>query len=172
VNGPQQDRQASLADFEGARAEFEDAIRRAPDAALRYRAAGEDYALGGLVVHVTDVLKHYADVLDAIHAADWQAPSAPDRSASPEEAALIRDGFDGGARYDIVEQMRAAHSTLVSAIMVEPADWFRRQAPVTYSGSNEPYPTSPADVVGWLRDHYNEHTRQVTDLVSEWAAGR
>ena len=68
-----QEQEAALADFDRARTEFEEAVRRAPDAALRYRASGDDYALGGLVVHVMQVLDHYARVLAAIHAADWIA---------------------------------------------------------------------------------------------------
>jgi hypothetical protein len=48
-------------------------------------------------------------------------------------------------------------------------DVFRRRAPVTYSGSSEPYPTSCADVIGWVQDHYTEHTQQIAELVSAWA---
>jgi hypothetical protein len=165
----EQQREAALAEFDRARAQFEDALRRAPDAALRYRAPGEDYALGGLVVHVKQVLEHYTDVLDAIHTADWQTPKAPPSETSAHDAALIRDGFGGDIRSDILAQLRDAHTALVNAVGAEPPDWFSRQAPVTYSGSSEPYPTSPADVVGWVRDHYAEHTRQIADLVSAWA---
>ncbi len=163
------DREASLAEFDRSRTEFEEAVRRAPDAALRYRAPGDDYAMGGLVVHVTQVLVHYTDVLDAIHTADWQSPTAPPSQTSDSEAALIRDGFGGDSRSDILAQLRAAHTALVAAVRVEPSEWFSRKAPVTYSGSSEPYPTSPADVVGWVRDHYAEHTQQIADLVSAWA---
>jgi len=28
-------------------------------------------------------------------------------------------------------------------------------------------PTSPADVVGWVRDHYAEHTQQIGELVAD-----
>src|SRR5437870_5045223 len=142
-------RDAALADFDRARAEFEEAVRRAPDAALRYRAPGDDYALGGLVVHVTQVLNHYTEVLNAIHTADWQSPMAPPSQASEAEAALIRDGFGGDNRSEILGQLRDAHSALVDAVRAEPAEWFSRQAPVTYAGATAPYPTSPADVLGW-----------------------
>lgn len=164
------ERETALADFDRARAEFEEAVRRAPDAALRYRAPGDDYALGGLVVHVTQVLDHYTDVLNAIHTADWQSPTAPPSQTSDSDAALIRDGFGGESRADVLTQLRDAHTALVNAVRAEPSEWFARQAPVTYSGSSEPYPTSPADVVGWVRDHYTEHTRQIAELVSDWAS--
>jgi hypothetical protein len=164
-----QERDAALAEFDRSRTDFEEAVRRAPDAALRYRAPGDDYALGGLVVHVTQVLGHYAEVLDAIHTADWQSPTAPPSQTSDRDAALIRDGFGGDSRADVLTRLRDAHTALVNAVRAEPSEWFSRQAPVTYSGSSEPYPTSPADVVGWVRDHYAEHTQQIADLVSDWA---
>ena len=163
-------RDAALAEFDRSRTEFEEAVRRAPDEALRYRAPGDDYALGGLVVHVTQVLSHYAEVLDTIHAADWQSPTAPASHTSDRDAALIRDGFGGDSRADVLALLRDAHTALVNAVRAEPAEWFSRQAPVTYAGSIEPYPTSPADVVGWVRDHYTEHTQQIGDLVSDWAS--
>ena len=51
------DRDAIVAGFDQSRQEFEEAVRRAPDAALRFKPLGEDYALGGLVVHVSQVLR-------------------------------------------------------------------------------------------------------------------
>jgi hypothetical protein len=166
----EQERERALAEFDQRRGEFEEAVRRAPDAALRYRAPEDDYALGGLVVHVTEVLRHYTAVLEAIHAADWQSPTAPADRTSEADAVLIRDGFRGDSRSEILAQMRKAHTGLTDAVRAEPAEWFVRQAPVTYSGSTEPYPSSPADVVGWVRDHDVEHTQQIADLVTAWAA--
>src|ERR671938_481487 len=138
------DMEEVLAGFDRARDEYEEAVRRAPDEALRYRPEGEDYALGGLVVHVARVLRDYAAVLDAIRAADWQPLQAPSSEPSPEEAALIREGFSGDTRSAVLEQMRSAHSTILDAVRACGRDAFRRKADVTYSGSNQPYPTSPA----------------------------
>lgn len=163
------DRDAVLAEFDASRREFEESLRRAPDAALRFKPPGDDYTLGGLVVHVSQVLRKYARVIDAIRQADWGAVAEAHESEDGQEAALIRDGFDGPARVAVLDDMRAAHSALVDAIRLTPAESFARKAAVTYSGSREPYPTSPADVVGWVRDHYKEHTQQVADLVSAWA---
>ncbi len=162
-------RDATLADFDASRLEFEESIRRAPDAALRFKPAGEDYALGGLVVHVSQVLRKYAGVLDAIRVADWNAVSESGHAETSEEAALIRDGCSGTARAAVLEDMRAAHAALVDAVQLTPAEAFTRKAPVTYSGSREPYPTSPADVVGWVLDHYKEHTQQVAQLIVAWS---
>jgi hypothetical protein len=163
------DRDAVVAGFDQSRQEFEEAVRRAPDTALRFKPSGEDYALGGLVVHVAQVLRHYTSVIDAIHAADWQALNAPDSGPTAEETALIHDGFAGSARVAVLEDMRSAHNALVDAIQVSVPDAFRRQAAVTYSGSSEAYPTSAADVINWVQDHYKEHTQQIADLVSAWA---
>jgi hypothetical protein len=163
------DRDAVVAEFDHSRQEFEEAVRRAPDAALRFKPPGEDYALGGLVVHVAQVLRHYAEVVDAIRVAEWQALHAPDNGPTAEETTLIHTGFGGDARASVLEDMRSAHAALVDAIRVSAPDAFRRQAAVIYSGASDAYPTSAADVVGWVQDHYKEHTQQIADLVSAWA---
>ena len=31
-------------------------------------------------------------------------------------------------------------------------------------------PTSPDDVLGWLRDHYREHVEQCPELIASWRA--
>ena len=112
------DRDAVVGGFDQSRQEFEEAVRRAPDAALRFKPPGEDYALGGLVVHVAQVLRHYAGVVDAIRAAEWQALHAPEDGPTAEEAALIHAGFGGEARVSVLEDMRSAHATLVDAIRI------------------------------------------------------
>lgn len=163
------ERDAALTGVDASRRAFEESLRRAPDAALRYKPAGEDYALGGLVVHVAQVLRKYARVVDAIRLADWSTVSEPSATEDGQEAALIRGGFDGAARASVLEDMRAAHAALVDAVRLTPDAAFTRKAPVTYAGSREAYPTSPADVIGWVDDHYKEHTRQIAELVSAWA---
>jgi hypothetical protein len=161
-------RDAVLAEFDSAREEFEDSLRRAPDAALRYKPPGEDYSLGGLVVHVSDVLRRYAQVLDAIRQHDFAAHQAPEHVTPAEDRERISEGFAGEVRGPVVEEMRAAHTALIDAVLLGPAEEFRRQAPVTY-GSGAPHPTSPADVIGWVADHYREHTQQIEELVTAWA---
>jgi len=163
------DREAVLAEFDRARLDFEDSLRRAPDAALRYKPAGEDYALGGLVVHVSDVLRRYALLVDALRAAEFAPIKAPDSPTPAEDAAQIGEGFSGEARPAVLEAMRSAHSAFVDAITNTPANALARKADVTYGNAEQPHPTAPLDVVGWVLDHYREHTQQVGDLVSAWA---
>jgi len=40
-----------------------------------------------------------------------------------------------------------------------------------YGAGQEAFPTSPEDIIGWLRDHYREHVQQSADLVAAWKAG-
>ena len=56
----------ALIDFAAAREEWETAFAQVPDAALEYLKPGDDYALGGLQVHVNWVLVHYRRVLDGL----------------------------------------------------------------------------------------------------------
>ncbi|HET6314980.1 MAG TPA: DinB family protein [Chloroflexota bacterium] len=162
------DRNAVLGEFETAREAFQESVRRAPDAALRYKPPGEDYALGGLVVHVSDVLRRYTTLLDSLRQHEFAAFTAPDHATPEEDATRIAAGFGGEARGPVLEEMRAAHSALVDAVLLYPEHDFTREAAVVY-GSGDPYPTSPSHVVGWVADHYREHTQQVQDLVSAWA---
>jgi hypothetical protein len=159
----------ALLDFDRAREAFEEALRGAPDASLRYRPAGEDYALGGLVIHVAEVLEKYAGVLGRIRDASFGPLQEEDHPTSAADAALIREGFGAEGRTTALERVRAAHGGLVDQVRAVGATDFERKAPVTYQGATEPYPTSAADVLGWVRDHYDEHVQQIGQLVSDWS---
>ena len=161
------DRSQVLTEFDRSRDDFEASLRRAPDAALRFKPQGEDYTVGGLVVHVTDVLRRYTLLIDALRAHGFEAFQAPDYDTPAEDAALIRAGYDGAARGPQVEEMRSAHAALRDAAQSLPESEFTREASVTFGDA--PYPTSVNHVVGWVVDHYKEHIQQVDDLVSTWA---
>src|SRR5258708_8711166 len=85
------EREAALADFDTARKEWEDAFARVPDGALAYLKPGDDYALGGLQVHVNWVLLHYRRVLDGIVAARF-------RELGPQDPPGDEPKPRGGAR--------------------------------------------------------------------------
>jgi hypothetical protein len=161
-------REDVLRQFDHARDEFVEAVRSAPDAALRFKPEGEDYTLGGLIVHVSDVLRRYAKVLDDLREHSFGAFVAPPHVTPAEDADQIVYGFGGESRGRVLEAMRLAHSVLFDAVRTIPEADFSRQAEVTY-GSGDPYPTSPADVVGWVADHYREHTQQIGQLISAWS---
>ena len=165
---------AVLADFEAARGEWEAAFAKVPDEALGYLKAGDDYALGGLQVHVNWVLKHYSRVLEGILARGFERVDPQDRPGDAETAGRrAKTGLTAGERRKALSEMARRHSAVVSAVSRLPAEGWSRKAPVVYSQGQDPFPTSAEDIVGWLREHYREHVEQSAQLVSDWnEAGR
>lgn len=151
------DRQAALADFEAARAEWQEAFARVPDAGLAYLKPGDDYSLGGLIVHVNWVLARYLRVLEGETALDV-----------PPVSELAKTGPSAEQRQEQLAEMARLHAAVLAAAAgIGDLAW-ERVTPVTYGPGEDPYPTRPADVVGWLSDHYREHVEQCGDLVREW----
>jgi hypothetical protein len=69
-----------------------------------------------------------------------------------------------------LDEMGRLHAAVVTAVTRLPeSDWLRK-APVIYGEGQDAYPTSPEDIIGWLRDHYREHVGQSADLVEDWNA--
>ena len=163
------EKQAALADFETARREWESAFEQVPDDALAYLKAGDDYALGGLQVHVNWVLVHYRRVLDGIVAGGFKALGPQDAVGEGDAAGRrAREGLGKGERAKVMDEMGRLHSDVASAVTRMPqADWSRK-CDVVYGEGQDPFPTSPEDIVGWLRDHYREHVTQSADLVKDW----
>jgi hypothetical protein len=58
----------------------------------------------------------------------------------------------------------------VAAVSRLPETDWSRKAPVIYGAGQDPYPTSPEDIIEWLRDHYREHVQQSADLTGDWKA--
>ena len=163
------DREPALADFEGARKEWEAAFADVPDEALTYLKAGDDYALGGLQVHVNWVLVHYRRVLDGIVANGLTSLDPQDKPAEAEAAnRKAKVGLSDGERAGSLDEMERLHSAVLAAAGgMSEADWSRK-APVIYGAGQDPYETSAQDIIGWLTDHYREHIQQSADLVAEW----
>jgi len=167
------DREAALADFAAARSEWESAFASVPDDALGYLKPGDDYALGGLLIHVLWVLTHYRRVLDGIIAARF-GPLGPQDAPGEAEAAgqQAKLGLAAGRRAKTLAEMARLHAAVVTAVTrLTEGDWWRKAA-VIYREGQDPYPTSPEDIIGWLREHYREHVEQSGDLVAEWRATR
>jgi DinB family protein len=165
------DRDQALADFDRARAEWQQAFVRVPDNALDFLKPGDDYALGGLQVHVNWVLSHYLQVLRAISAARFTETRSEDPPGA--EARALRDAKSGlppGSRRKALEEMARLHEAFRAAMDLLPDEDWTRQCPVVYGPGQDPYPTSPEDILGWLRDHYREHIAQSADLIAEWRA--
>jgi hypothetical protein len=165
------DREAALSDLDAARAEWEAAFAQVPDAALAYLKPGDDYALGGLQVHVNWVLVHYGRVLDAIRADPHQALQPLDKPGESEDAnRRAKAGLTAAERKPSLEEMSGLHRFVKDAAAGLSAPDWSYKTPVVYKEGQDPYPTSPDDVVGWLRDHYREHVRQCPDLIASWRA--
>jgi hypothetical protein len=166
------DRESALRDFEKARGEWEVAFAKVPDAALTYLKAGDDYSLGGLQVHVNWVLEHYRRVLDGILAAEFAQIGPQDPPGAEDRAREgARRGLTGEERGPSLDEMDDLHGSMrAMCAKLRDSDWSRK-APVVYGEGQDPYPTSPDDIIGWLRDHYREHVEQSADLVEEWRAG-
>src|SRR5216684_4419907 len=165
------EREAALAEFDTARKEWEDAFARVPDGALVYLKPGDDYALGGLQVHVNWVLLHYRRVLDGIVAGGFK-PLGPQDSPGEGDAAgqRAKEGLAKGDRAKSVADMARLHAAVTAACTkLSAADWARK-AEVVYGEGQDPYPTSPEAIVEWLRDHYREHVTQSADLIDAWEA--
>lgn len=162
-------KEAALADLEKARAEWESAFAEVPNEALAYLKPGDDYALGGLQVHVNWVLVHYRRVLDALIAGGF-APIGPvDPAGENDELnARARVGLTGAGRKQELADMDASHKAVLDATSGLPGASWSRKVPVVYGAGQDPYPTSPEDIIGWLSDHYREHVQQCPELVAAW----
>jgi hypothetical protein len=162
------DRDAALADFDRARSDWEEAFARVPDAALGFLKPGDDYALGGLAVHVNAVLSGYLTLLHEIVAADFQdlTPSPP---ADAEAVALAaRRGLSPAERGPALAEMRRLHVEFRDALAALQETGWTRVCQVVYGPGQDPLATKPEDVLGWVRDHYREHVPHSAELVDEW----
>lgn len=166
-------RDTALAAFDAARDAFLAAFAQAPDAALVYLPAGDEYALGVLPMHLIDPMRHYLGVFDLIAAAgfgplDLVGTPEEDAVSPARHADLLAARPSGSDRPRLLADLGAMHETVRAHALTLDADAFTRQAPVIYGPGGAPYPTSFADILGWLTDHYSEHTAQVAQMLAAW----
>lgn len=171
MSEPINDRDTALAGFERARDQYQHSYDAVPAEALKYVPPGEDYTLGGLAPHVTDVIYHYTRVFDVMKAASFGQVRAidPDDETKRRLDELTTNGFGGREKRGVFEEMTAAHRALEAKLRALSPEEFTRPAPVLYGpDAQDPYPTRAADIVGWLKDHYDEHIAQVAELLGKW----
>jgi uncharacterized damage-inducible protein DinB len=164
-----------LATFDTARDAFLAAFGQAPDAALPYVPAGEEYALAGLLMHLRDTTYHYLNAFEQARRADFgPVDLTVDVQQTEREARrhaeLVAARPTGADREPLLTDLRAAHERVRQTAKTLDGETFTRQAPVIYSAGSQPYPTSCRDILGWLTDHYDEHTRQVQGMLAGWRA--
>lgn len=165
------ERTQALAEFDSSRDEFLAAMDVAPDACLTYRKPGDIYSIGGLVVHCNEVLRHYLRVLDHLAEPEPAEFRTDDPAAEKEEAdrrALA--GLQPGERAAEFRTLATLHDDVIGRAKSIPAGAWERKTGVFYGDAEDVYPTSPDDVVGWLRDHYREHVPHAADLIAAWRA--
>jgi hypothetical protein len=166
-------RSAALAGFDEARASFAEHLAAAPEDSLEYLKPGDDYALGGLVFHVNAVLEHYLAVLDALVMGGFQEAEAADRPGLFEEAnATAKAGLTAAELTAALALTGQLHDAVCARIASLPDEDFERKAPVRYEPGAVPYPTSAADVAGWLTGHYQEHVPHIQQLLDDWRASQ
>lgn len=175
MSAPEQtkNRETALAEFGRKMEEYARSYDSVPDEALTYVPQGEDYTLGGLAVHVTDVLYHYANVLDVMKGAgDRQVRAVdPEDDAKQKRDDAIRNGYGGSQKPDVFGEMRAAHEAIERRVRALPeAEYAHKHAVLYGADAQDPYPTTGGDVLGWLIDHYQEHIDQVAELMGKWRA--
>lgn len=162
-------KEAALKDLEAARKEWDGAFGQVPDEALEYLKPGDDYALGGLQVHVNWVLVHYRRVLDGLVDRGFeQLPPLDPPGENAEFNRRAKAGLTPLGRQEALADEASVHRAVVETATQVPADDWSRKAPVVYGEGQDPYPTSAEDVIGWLADHYREHVQQCPELVADW----
>lgn len=167
------DRERALANFDHARDDFLDAMGSVPDDALEYKPEGDDYTVGDLVPHIAGNINMYGLALDMMRQAEFgevrmaAMPDGPARvEGEPEVELAVPIGAE--ARVRDLEELERLHDTLAGKLRELMHEEHGRQAPVFYPGAEEAYPTSAADILKWLTDHYREHTQQIADMVGSW----
>ncbi|GAC1656211.1 MAG: hypothetical protein NVS9B1_11030 [Candidatus Dormibacteraceae bacterium] len=162
------ERSTAIAEYDSARDEFLAAMAAAPDAALPFLRDGDEYALGGLYEHCNWVLDHYRRVLGAI--VDGGSAPFTTEVRTAEEAASDRlaKNFPEGGRPAQLRALTDHHERVRALAMGLTEADFERKTAVRFGAAPEPYPTSPDDILGWLRDHYREHVPQAADLIADW----
>jgi hypothetical protein len=162
-------RPEALRTFEQARSDFKQAYADVPDAALHYLPEGDDYALGGLIVHVANAMENYVKLLGRMRSEGFrQTRSAEGSGETPEMLEALKHGFDGPERARHWSRLDGVHAALVNEVNALGENDFQRPAPVLFGTATEPMQTTAAMIMGWMIDHYRDHVGQVRDMLGEW----
>ena len=164
----------ALAKLDDAHAAIVDTYAPLPDAALAWLKPGDDYAIGGIVIHLQQSLDGYVATLEALRAAGFADTEGPGEDEAVVEAQLARarKGIAPNERAAAFAAMKDKHARLADLARSSTDTQFETVVGVTYPGDEVPYPTSAALVVQWMTEHYAEHVPHVQQLVAEWKAAR
>jgi hypothetical protein len=167
-------RDEALAKMDAAHAAIADAFAAMPDGALAWLKPGDDYAIGGIVIHLIGSLDGYIGTLAAIHAAGYRDTAGPGEDDAVVEAQLAhaRRGLAPAERAATFAEMKAKHLSLADLARRATEAQFATLLGVTYPGDDVPYPTSVALVVQWMTEHYADHVPHAQALLAEWKKAR
>ena len=164
----------ALAKMDAAHAAIVDAFRAMPDSALGWLKPGDDYAIGGIVIHLLSSLDGYIGTLAAMGAADYRDTQGPaeDDAIVDAQLAHARRGLAPTEREATFAELKTKHLSLADLARRAGDAQFDALVGITYPGDDVPYPTSVALVVQWMTEHYAEHVPQAQALFAEWQKAR
>lgn len=154
------EREAALAKFDHARDDFMDSYASVPDESLGYKPEGDDYTIGYVLPHIESVIKRYDSLLSQIRETAWGDLQAGALDQPPLDTQVDRA--------ETLAAIERTHDTFAGKLRELSTDDFNRKSNVVYPDTTDPYPTSAADIVGWLTEHYYEHIPHVQGLVESW----
>lgn len=145
-----------------------------PDEALAWLKPGDDYAIGGILIHLIQALDGYVGTLMALRAAGYRDTEGPGEEEAMVEAQLVhaRRGLTPAERDATLGAMRAKHDRLGALARGASEAEFAALVGITYPGDKVPYPTSVALVVRWMTEHYAEHVPHAEQLFTAWKKSR
>ncbi len=168
------DRSAVVGALDQARDAFLAAFAEVPDAALSYLPEGDEFALGALLLHIAQPMRTYTGLLTEMAASDGRVDQDQDPAFQAgqlqQRGEIMAARPTAADRAALLAALEAAHQQLRARLLATPDAEFDRPVTVIYSGTTEPYPTSPRMVAGWVQGHYDEHTPQVESLLAGWRA--
>ena len=156
-----------------ARSEFATAFAAVPDSALQYKGASDEYALSGIVVHLSATIDHYRRVVEGLLDTEFKpfAIQAQDPGVEAAHAKRAQTGFAADERDEAFALLEAAHDDFAECVLtVQPQDYARKIS-ITYKAGDTPHDTSAADIVGWLTGHYREHVPNVQKMAARATGG-
>ena len=160
--------------MDAAHAAIVDTFAAMPDAALAWLKPGDDYAIGGIVIHLIGSLDGYIGTLAALGAAGFRDTQGPgeDEAVVDAQLAHARRGLDPAERASTFADMKAKHRSLSDLARASTEAQFEALVGVTFPGDDVPYPTSVALVAQWMTEHYAEHVPHAQALFAEWQKAR
>jgi hypothetical protein len=167
----------ALAAFDRSYAAFVEAFDHAPDEALSFVPPGDDYALGILPLHLQDQIRDYMALLQHMLEQDFAQIDLSQGGEREKKTAnrytyLAEQRPTGADRAGMLTELASVHQEAQVQLGALDEATATRTAPVIYSTGTAPYPTSARAILGWLQDHYQEHSKQTQDMLAQWSAQR